>query len=323
VLSPHFPDPRPNPGPMPVPVKADYEESIDLLGRTFTVGVYGKDPTYARLAAQEAVRRLERIADMVDPARADSELATINREGADRPFLLSEEMFHLLSRAMEISEKSKGALDLTAGPLRDLWRAYGDRGQTPPPSELAEARALVGMQYIQVDPKKRVIRLKKKGVTIDLRDVIGGFAADQAVYALRQEKVVSGYVHVGELWRLMQHPLAENEQMWTMGIPDTNPNNAGRASRTFSIPSGAVVSKGYYTGYRFVGNMPISDMVDPRSGNPAGGVAVCTVVGPDGLSVDAIASALVVLGGNQADYFLKQLNPKEPEIKSKKFTPEE
>ena len=317
-----FPDPRLNPGPMPMPPKADYEESVTLFGRTFTVGVYGKDPTYARIAAQEAIRRMERIAEIADPANPESEISKINRDACERPLPLSEEMYSLLTRTLEVSDKSKGAYDPTAGPLRDLWRKYSESGEMPPADELGAARALVGRRYVEIDDGSRLIRIKKKGVTLDLRDVIAGFAADQAAWVLKSESVTSGYVRCGDLWRLLAHPFAESEQTWAMGVPDARPDRVSRAARTFSCDRGAVVSKGYYTGYRVIGATAVGDTINPLTGNPCGDVAVCTVIGPNALECDAMASALVVLGGGQIDRLLKEFNPAGSGPKPKRVVPE-
>ena len=307
---------------MPLPPKADAEETVEFLGKTLTIGVYGKDAMFARMAAQQAARRVEQIAAMADRTCEASEISQINREAGDRPMRLSEDMYRLLKRAMELSQKSKGAFDVTMGPLYDLWGAYAGRGDLPPGEDILNARTLVGYSNIQIDDSKRLIRFKKKGVTLDLRDIIGGFAADQAAYVLLGQTVTSAYVRVGDCWRLLKHPKAEDGQMWMMGIPDVNVSRAGRASRVFSCDRGAVVSKGFYTGFRFVRGTPVGDIIDPRTGLCASGVGVCVVVGPDATTCDAMASTLVCLGGG-ADFFLRQFNPKESEPKPAKPSWEE
>ena len=311
VMTDHFPPPNMTSGPMPMPPKAEYEDSIELMGRTFTIGVYGREASFSRMTVQGAFRRLRKIAEMADPSIEDSEISRINRDAADRPVKLSDDMLHLLQRAIEIADKSRGAFDLTAGPLRDAWRRAAGERRTPSQDEIRDALALRGMQHIQIDESRKVIRIRKKGVTLDLRDVIVGFALDQAAYQLLNDTVTSGWVRCGDCWRLLNHPQAEQERSWIMGIPDPNPDHVGRASRTFTVASGAVVSKGNYQGYRFINNMPVSDLVDPRSGNSVGGVAVCTLMGPDAMSCDAMASTLTVLGGGQASWFLNQFNPKD------------
>ena len=328
----HFPEPRSTSGAMPQPPRADYVAKEDYLGRTFSVGVYHKDKEFARQVAQKAMRRIEKLALMADPAIEESELSRINRDAAGRkPVQLSEDMYALLKRSMEISEKSNGAFDLTAGPLRRLYAAYLAREMTPPIDEITEARAVVGRKLVELSEAggKHFIHFTKPGVTLDLRDVIGGFCLDQAVYALRAETITSGYANVGDCWRLMTPPSwAESNVPWIMGIPSPRPEQAGKASSTFSFDPahnpdiGAVVSKGYYSFYRFVGNSAVTDIVDPRSGACAGGVSVCTVVGPDALTCDAMAAVAVVLGPGEVDFFFKSFNPKEEEVKAKKSTEE-
>ncbi len=329
--SAHFPDVRSQSGPMPRQIGAAFEGTEEYLGRKFTIGVYHADKDFARQVTRKAFARIEKIAAMADPAVEDSLLSRINHDAANRPVVLTgsegEDLYALLKRALDICEKSGGKFDITAGPLRKLFSEYGERGQTPPADEINQAREFVGYKFVQLGENagKHVVKFTKPGVTIDLHDVIGGFCLDQAAYALRLETIASAYLNVGDCWRLLDPPNAESGRLWTLGVPDPNPAHPGMVSVVFQCGPGAACSKGYYSGFRFTvtGSSVITDIIDPTTGGCVGGIGVCTLIGPDALSCDAMCTAAVVKGPGEVDWFLKSYNPPEEEKEKKKPATEE
>ena len=48
----------------------------------------------------------------------------------------------LIERALEVSQRTDGAFDITVAPLTDLWKTCGERGSLPTTEELSSALAL-------------------------------------------------------------------------------------------------------------------------------------------------------------------------------------
>ena len=304
VTSSGFPKPLDARGEFPLPPKPTYEETRRVLDFDFHVGLYHDDKTFARFAAQEAFRRIEEIASLVNLERPDSELSKINREAADHPVELSAELYFVLKRAREVSMYSAGAFDVTSSPLRWMWEHYAAQDEMPPAAKIREIQALVDWRGVKIDDKKRTITLAKKGMIVELHDIIRGFCMDQAVRELKRQGMHKGFVRTGDSRQLMDHP---EGRTFIIGIPD------GRAQLkyTFENDRPAVVTKGYYTGYKFIGNTIASGIVDPISGRCVGSVGSCTVVGPDAMTCDALATALCVMGGSKATRFIAHFNPRE------------
>jgi thiamine biosynthesis lipoprotein len=285
--------------PFPIPV---YDEKRELMGVKFHIGVYDREKTSARIAVTEAFRRIEMIDERVDPEKEGSEVSKINREAGARPVVMSQELHFIVSRAMEISKRSGGAFDITSGPLRRLWERYGAAGQVPPEEEISAAVALVGYKSVQIDDRKRTIRLTRKGACLDLHGIAVGFALDQAAYVLRSQGVLKGFVRTDDSCHLIRPP---EEPSFVLGIPD----GRGLLKFIYENDRPAAATKGLCRGYKFVGNVIISGIVDPRSGTCAGNVASCTVTGPDAMTCEAMAAAITVMGGVKVNVFLGQFNP--------------
>lgn len=306
IRSTRFPQTRDG-GPLPVP-KPVYEETRELLGATFHIGVYGQEETFARFAVQDALRRIEKIEDRVSLKREDSEVSKINREAFDHPVPLSVELYYIIRRAQEISRHTGGSFDITAGPLRRLWEYYGSYDQSPPSEEINKFRVLVGWKHVELDDEARTIRFKRKGVTIDLHDIIHGFALDQAAHVLRTRGIRQGRVGVAgsnfDGYQLFEHPEGE---AFMLGIPDAR----NKLKYNFDADRPAVVIKGYYKGYKWVGNTVNTGIVDPSSGRTAAAlVASATVVGPDAMTCEALVTAFAIRGGGRVNAVLGKFNPK-------------
>jgi len=308
VKPPHFPETRNAQGPFPSFSPASYEETRELLGTKFRIGVYAKDKKFerslARSAVDDAFRRIEEIDDRVNLTKEESEVSKINRDAFSRPVRLSDDLYFVIKRAMEVSDRSSGAFDITSGPLRWLWETYGSQGEVPPSEKIVEARALVGYRDVEIDSGKHTIRLKRKGMVIDLHDIMRGFALDQAAYVLKRQGMTPGFIQAEDSCYLLDHP---EGLPYVIGIPD----GQGFLKYTFDADRPAVVIKGAYKGARIVGTTVVGGMVDPRSGTCVGMVASCTVVGPDAMTCDALATALCVMGGSKAINFVNSFNPGE------------
>ena len=99
------------------------EETI--MGTAICVELWCHDARAGGAAAAAVMEEMHRIDRCMSPHKPASELSRINREAAERPVALSEEMYRLLARAAEFSALSGGAFDITyasAGQLYDYRR---------------------------------------------------------------------------------------------------------------------------------------------------------------------------------------------------------
>jgi len=307
VRSESFPEVKNDYGAFPLPFPPTvYEETREFLGSKYRVGIYGMEETDARLAVEAAFELIRDITRRVDVTQPDSEISLINKNAPNEEVQLSEEFYHIISRAMEVSRKSAGAFDITSGPLRWLWEDYAARGTSPSPDETRDIISRTGYQFVKLDPDRKTLTFTRKDVLIDLHDIIRGFICDDVAWFLRKEKNVRrGFISVDDnCFYLLGHPQGE---YFTMGIPDAD----GRVRYTFVCDRVAVVSKGYFRKLRETSNVDrfFSGIVNPKVGTSANSVASCTVIGPDAMSCEALSTTLCVMGGSRVRVFIRQFNP--------------
>jgi thiamine biosynthesis lipoprotein len=269
-----------------------YEYSLPRMGTIFRIELYSADDRAAAKAAEAAFARAEELEQIMSDYREDSELMRLAREGASTPFPVSDDLYDVLAKSIRISELSRGAFDVTVGPLVELWRKARRTGRFPDASELAQAKALVDYRNIGLDSERRTAFLKRAGMKLDLGAIGKGYAADQMLALLqsrgfRQAMVVAG----GEVAAGAPPP---GEAGWRVAL-DTPDTGAGNPPCTLLLHDAAVSTSGDSKQYVEVNGKRYSHVIDPSTGLGLEGAASTTVIARDAATSDALGTALSVM----------------------------
>src|SRR5437870_8650551 len=93
------------------------EGSVDAMGSTYSVVVYGPDRDRLQAAVAQALEEARRLDQLLSNYQPQSEWSQVNRMAGDQPVVVSRESFQLLAACVEYSRESEGAFDITVGPL--------------------------------------------------------------------------------------------------------------------------------------------------------------------------------------------------------------
>lgn len=97
--------------------------------------------------------------------------------------------------------KTHGAMDITVGPLVNLWGFGPDKQpvKTPDPQQIAAAKARSGLQHLMVINRAGQQYLQKDipDLFVDLSTVGEGYAADHLARLMEQEGISRYLVSVG------------------------------------------------------------------------------------------------------------------------------
>jgi thiamine biosynthesis lipoprotein len=286
------------------------------------------EATAAALRALDLVQALERQLSYFKP---ESELSQINRTAAEREVEVEPRLFALLELAMQVWRDSGGAYDLTATPLWEAWGFARRAGAVPSPEQLAAARAQVGAEWVEMDPRKSTVRFHRPGLRLNLGSIGKGYAVDRAVESLLAEGVTDFLVHggyssvaargfVGPSCREgPTPPEPENATScndaaptspfqqkgptapWTIGVKDPLRDDV-RVGQIELRDRALGTSGSQHQSFRHRGRR-YGHILDPRSGQPAEGVLAVSVVAPTAAEADALSTAFYVLGPQWAlDY---------------------
>ena len=160
--------------------------------------IYATDEAAAKRAADAAFARIRALTAAFSDFDASSEIRRLcERAAADDVVQVSEDLWRRLRRAAELSRASLGAFDITVGPVVRLWRQARKLGKLPDPERLAEARALVDYRLVELEPERRAVKIGRPGVRIDLGGIAAGYAADEALRAIREQGLDRALVDIG------------------------------------------------------------------------------------------------------------------------------
>lgn len=167
------------------------------MATRFEFVLVGENPVQLRAAGEEAFSEIERIESQLSLYRSGSEIAFVNAGASFRPVRISPPTFALLEKARSFWELSGGSFDITVAPLVRAWGFMKGSGSRPTDSQIAEAREVVGMQHVELDPEASTVRFKRAGMMIDLGSIGKGYALDIAADILRDAGVENALLHGG------------------------------------------------------------------------------------------------------------------------------
>lgn len=237
--------------------------------------------------AFEAVARLERLMSRFLTA---SQVNALARAAGQAAVPVDPDLYTPLAIAQEIAAMSRGAFDVTMGPLMTLWSDAAARGTLPSPEQLQAARSLVDYRALTMDARGPTATLGRVGMSLDLGAIGKGFAVDRAVEQLQAAGYTQGWVNAGGNVRMLG--------AWNRGVPARDPRNPDRAFLRLTVKGGEALStSANYERSWQIGGQSYGHLLDPRTGRPAdSGCVSVTVCAPTAALADALSTACFVLG---------------------------
>jgi thiamine biosynthesis lipoprotein len=281
----------------PAPPRFEFEARH--MGTTFRIVLHAPDESTARKAADAAFARVKELDDCMSDYKQSSELMRLCRRFATEvgePVPVSDDLFHVLERAEELSRKSRGAFDVTVGPVVQLWRLARRTQELPDSKELAAARAKVGYAKVKLDPTRKTVRLTTPGMLLDLGGIAKGYAADQALKLLREKFGITSAL-VAASGDIACGDPPPGKDAWVIDIA---PIAKSQKPRTLHLANAAVSTSGDLEQFVVIGGVRYSHVLDPRTGLGLTGRRSVTVIAPNGTTADGMTKAVSVLPPDEA-----------------------
>ena len=269
------------------------ERSLDTMGTTYTVTLYGTDQFQLDSAIDDAFDEAKRLEELLSNYRPESEWSRVNQGAYKAPVPVSLELYALLDRCLDYSRRSDGAFDITVGPLMKIWGFYKNTEHVPHRAEIRSALDRVGYQHIHLDPKSHTVRFDAP-VDIDPGGIGKGYAVDQMADILRKDGVTSGLISAGRssIYAIGAPPT--EPRGWHILLP--NPRDARKNVWELYLKDESMSTSGSTEKFFVAGGKTYSHLMDPRTGNPVQGMLAVSVVAPKTLDSEAWTKPYFVLG---------------------------
>lgn len=270
---------------------ATLERARFLMGTTCRAVVHHEDPAGARSALVAAFDAIAALEDELSTWRPDSTLSLANRLAGRRPVPVSPALAELLDGALGLAELTGGAFDPTVGPLVRAWDLRGS-GRVPGPGELAATLPHVGHHLVDLDRGAGLLSLGSSRACLDAGAFGKGAALDRARDVLVAAGVRSALMDFGGQLLLVGAP--PGDDAWRVAVAD--PTDRERPAVELLVRDASVATSAQSERRLLVDGVSVGHVLDPRTGRPVPGRHGVTVVAPDGLTADALATALLVMG---------------------------
>jgi thiamine biosynthesis lipoprotein len=267
-----------------------HELGGETMGTTWSVRLVADEVPPGLPAGIRGV--LDLVTAQMSTWEPGSDISRFNAAPADTWHALPSELFTVLQHAVAVAEDSGGAFDPTIGPVVNLW-GFGPDGRrsVPEPGRLAAELDRCGWQRLVLDRDGRRA-LQPGGLYLDLSGIAKGYAVDLVASHVHRAGIASFLVEIGgELRGLGVKP---DGSPWWAALETP----AGIASETIVALHGlSVATSGDYRRFFVDGETRYSHTIDPRTGHPVtGDLASVTVLHPECMRADALATVLGVLG---------------------------
>ncbi|UCE90600.1 MAG: FAD:protein FMN transferase [Pseudomonadota bacterium] len=267
------------------------------MGTTYTVKVVKNPPSLDReKLSSDITGMLDDINAKMSTYDESSELSRFNRADNTEWVTASSELVTVVADAHAVSELTRGAFDVTVGPLVELW-GFGPTftaDSIPESAAIEHARARVGFRRIETRTDPPAIRKTHADAAIDLSAIAKGYAVDRLAQHLESLGVrdflveIGGEIRTGGVntrgapWRIaVERPVATARTVYD-GV---------------ELRNAAIATSGDYRNFFEHDGTRYSHTIDPNTGQPVThSLASVTVLHPSAMRADALATALLVLG---------------------------
>ena len=202
------------------------------------------------------------------------------------------------SELMELSEKYKelsgGAFDVCSGPLFDIW-GFGFTSDSLPPD----------------DAIQKAMQDCRDGKVLNFNAIAQGYSCDVIAGYLHSIGVKDMLVDIGEIYCDGLNPSGRG---WTIGVdnPVDGNNSPGKDLKGIWHSDGSgcgIVTSGNYRKFYIKDGKKYAHTIDPRTGYPVQhNLLSATVVAPTAAEADALATACMVLGAEDARSLIESLD---------------
>ncbi|HTL31261.1 MAG TPA: FAD:protein FMN transferase [Tepidisphaeraceae bacterium] len=282
-------------------VRYEYDEVH--MGVQVRLVVYASTHEIAEAGCTRAFARIAQLEDVMSDYRPMSELMRLCDQPVGKPVKVSDDLFKVLVASQALAEKTDGAFDVTVGPIVKLWRAARKSKQMPPAGDLAKAREAVGWQKLRLDDEHHTATLLAPNMQLDLGGIGKGFAGDEAIKTLKDNRLPMAMFEAGGDIVLGDAP--PNEKGWTIEIEQKIPRGPNR----LVLANCAISTSGDTQQFVEIGGQHYSHVVDPHTGLGLTNHFAATVVAPDGMTSDSLSTALTIIGEERGAALIKS-NPK-------------
>jgi len=281
------------------------KQSRLLMDTYVTIQTPGRGPSVDS-AIEAAFVRLDEISRKFNHLDTTSPVYAFNVREVP---LTDPEIVEVVRAAIDVSEASGGAFDITVEPLVRLWGFYGDHPAVPEQRRIDSCLKLVGYRNLAVESGR--VTKRSPETRIDLGGIAKGYALSEAARILRARGVQSAIIDIGgdvfaigrkgkEKWRVGVRDPRGDSVLAVVAAEDLAAVTSGDYERFFwgmsLVGSGHDPDSSKESGHVPHDSVRFCHIIDPATGRPVRGAASATVLMRDPLTAQGWSKVLFIRG---------------------------
>lgn len=254
----------------------------------------------------EIEAELKRFDQSLSPFNDSSVISRINRNEE----LVTDSFFRkCFNRSIEISRKTNGAFDITIAPLANAWGFGFKKGAFPDSLMIDSLREITGYEKVKLEDDK--VTKQDSRIMLSCSAVAKGYSVDVVAQLLDRKGIKNYMVDIGgEVVVKGKNP---KDRLWRIGINkpiDDSLSVRQDIQTVLELTDLGMATSGNYRNFYYKDGKKYAHTIDPRTGYPVQhNILSSTVIAEDCMTADALATAFMVMGLEEAEKFCKA-NPK-------------
>lgn len=264
-----------------------------IMGTRISVELWADNKLQADQALDRVFDEMRRIDQTMSTYKPESEVSRVNATAAQRPVVISAELFGLLATAVEYSRITGGAFDITYASVGFM---YDFRSRVKPTDkDIAAALPAVNYRFLELDKATSTVHFARPGVRIDLGGIAKGHAVDRGIAILQGLRIEHASVTAGGDTRIIGDRMGAP---WIVGI--RHPDDKTKVIARIPLVDTAISTSGDYERYFDENGVRYHHIIDPASGHSASKVRSATILAPTATRTDGLSKTAFVLGAEKA-----------------------
>lgn len=253
---------------------------------------------------KEIIRELDKVDASLSPFNEKSIISKINR---NEEAVVDDYFYDVFNLAMQISEDTKGAFDITVAPIVNAWGFGFKSGSSPTSQYIDSLKQFIGYKKVRINKDKHVVKQDER-IMLDCSAIAKGYGSDVVARLFNAKGIKNYMIEIGG--EIVASGLSEKRLPWKIGITKPSEDSLGTSNELqtiLNITDCAMATSGNYRNFYYKNGKRYAHTIDPRTGYPIQhNILSATVIAKSCAQADAYATSFMVLGLEEAKKILER-----------------
>ncbi len=262
------------------------------MGSAFNLIIVSTNSNKANHLARKSYELVDSLSHIFSNYDSSSELSKINASAGLLPYKMSPAMLDLVQKAEQAFIQSKGAYDISIGPLSTLWRNARKAKLFPDSSTVVATKKLAGLNQVKINKRLGTIFLPNADMQLDFGGIAKGYIAQWVINYLKANGIQQALADAGGDIVMSGAPL--NQKGWLIGVnlPETTDE---LMTKKLLLSNAAVATSGDVYQYIEYKGVKYSHIINPLTGYGVTNLRNVTIIAKTGSTADWLATACSIL----------------------------